>query len=223
MARLVLASASPRRRELLAQLGIPFEVEPADIDETPLPDEPALELARRLAVGKAQAAVGRLPALADGIVVLAADTVVAVEGEVLGKPVDPADAARMLGLLSGTRHQVMTGVAVAACWGTAATLDAAVEVTHVHMAPWTDEDITAYVATGEPFDKAGSYAIQEVGDRFVTEIEGSFDNVVGLPMALVRAMLRDAGLEVPEPAAGGGPEAPGPDGPVAGGGQPPDV
>lgn len=198
MARLVLASASPRRRELLAQLGLPFEVAPADIDESPLPGEAALDLARRLAVGKAQAAVARLPLVADGVVVLAADTVVAVEGEVLGKPADPADAARMLGLLSGTRHQVMTGVAVAACWGTAATLDAAVEVTHVHMAAWSDEDITAYVATGEPFDKAGSYAIQEVGDRFVTEIEGSFDNVVGLPMALVRRMLADAGVPVPD-------------------------
>ncbi len=195
--RLVLASASPRRRELLGRLGVPFEVHVADVDESPLPGELANDLARRLAVAKAEAVVGRLPVVSDGLVVLAADTVVAVGDEVLGKPEDPADAARMLGLLSGTRHQVHTGVAVAACWGTAASLEVAVEVTHVHMAAWSDDDITDYIATGEPFDKAGSYAIQEVGDRFVTEIDGNFDNVVGLPVDLARRMLVAAGLRVP--------------------------
>jgi septum formation protein len=202
--RLVLASASPRRRDLLGQLGVPFEVHVADVDETPLPGEVADDLARRLACAKAETVLARLDVLSDGVVVLAADTVVAVGDEVLGKPVDAADAARMLGLLSGTRHQVHTGVAVAASWGTAARLEVAVEVTHVHMGPWTDEEILGYIATGEPFDKAGSYAIQEVGDRFVTAIEGTFDNVVGLPLGLTRRMLADAGLPVAEAAAPAG-------------------
>jgi septum formation protein len=196
--RLVLASASPRRRELLGRLGVPFDVHVADVDETPLPAEPANDLARRLAAAKAQTVVERLPVVSEGVIVLAADTVVAVGPDILGKPADPADAARMLGLLSGTRHQVHTGVAVAAAWGTAASVDVAVEVTHVHMATWTDDEISAYIATGEPFDKAGSYAIQEVGDRFVTEIEGNFDNVVGLPVDLARRMLAAAGLVLPD-------------------------
>jgi septum formation protein len=196
--KLVLASASPRRRDLLGQLGLPFEVHPADVDETPLPGEPAMELVRRLAVAKAQAALDRVSLLGEEVVVLAADTVVAVADDVLGKPVDAADAARMLGLLSGSRHQVLTGVAVAASWGTAARLEVAVEVTHVHMREWSDDEITAYVASGEPMDKAGSYAIQEVGDRFVSHIEGSFDNVVGLPVDVVRRMLAEVGLQPPE-------------------------
>jgi septum formation protein len=197
---LVLASGSPRRRELLGALGIPFEVRSTDIDETPDPDEVAEDLVRRLAVAKAEA--GLVAAPERPIVVLAADTLVSVDGEVLGKPVDEADAARMLRLLSGSRHQVLTGVAVASSHGTAATLSVEVEVTHVHMAPWTDEQIAAYVASGEPMDKAGSYAIQEVGDRFVTRIEGSFDNVVGLPMDLTSRLLADAGLDLPaEPSA----------------------
>lgn len=194
--RLVLASASPRRHQLLGQLGVPFEVQPADVDETPLPGESAMDLVRRLAVAKAQAALEQRSSLGEEIVVLGADTVVAVDDEVLGKPVDSVDAARMLGLLSGTRHQVLTGVAVAASWGTAAHLEVAVEVTHVHMRPWTDDEIAAYVASGEPMDKAGSYAIQEIGDQFVTAIDGRFDNVVGLPMEVVRTMLERVGVDL---------------------------
>ena len=139
---------------------------------------------------------------------LAADTLVAVDGEVLGKPVDEADAARMLRLLSGSRHQVLTGVAVARRPGggrphrrgadvrssRSASLEVEVVATHVHMGAWTDEQIAAYVASGEPMDKAGSYAIQEVGDRFVESIEGGFDNVVGLPVDVARRMLADAGV-----------------------------
>jgi septum formation protein len=193
---LVLASGSPRRRALLGALGLTFEVRPADVDETPEPGEPAEELVRRLAVAKAEAALAA--ASERPVVVLAADTIVSVDGQVLGKPVDEADAARMLRLLSGSRHQVLTGVAVAVSHGTAATLSVEVEVTHVHMGPWTDEQIAAYVASGEPMDKAGSYAIQEVGDRFVTRIEGSFDNVVGLPMARTRRMLLEAGVALPD-------------------------
>lgn len=194
MPLLVLASASPRRHALLAELGVAFEVRPADIDETPEPGEPAEALVRRLAVEKAQAALAAAPE--RPIVVLAADTLVAVEGEVLGKPVDEADAARMLRLLSGTRHQVMTGVAVATSDAsrTASTLSVEVVTTHVHMAPWSEDEIAAYVASGEPMDKAGSYAIQEGADRKVTQLEGPFDNVVGLPLEATARLLREAGV-----------------------------
>jgi septum formation protein len=196
---LILASGSPRRRVLLGEAGVAFDVRPADVDETPVAGESADDLVRRLAVAKAEAGLAAAPE--RPVVVLAADTLVSVDGEVLGKPVDAADAARMLGLLSGSRHQVLTGVAVA--WAsadaTAAGLAVEVETTHVHMAPWTDEQIAAYVSSGEPMDKAGSYAIQEVGDRFVTRIEGTFDNVVGLPMARTRRMLAEAGVDLPGP------------------------
>ena len=208
MTLLVLASGSPRRRQLLGELGVPFEVRPADVDETPAPGEAADDLVRRLAVDKAEAALATAPE--PEVVVLAADTVVAVEGEVLGKPVDEADAARMLRLLSGTRHQVLTGVAVGrrsapvlagepdgAALAPAVSVEVEVVVTHVHMRVWTDDEIAAYVASGEPMDKAGSYAIQEIGDRFVERIEGSFDNVVGLSVDVARRMLVDAGVELP--------------------------
>jgi septum formation protein len=193
---LVLASGSPRRHQLLGELGVPFDVRPADVDESPRPGEDAEALVRRLAVDKAEA--GLVAAPERPIVVLAADTLVAVEGEVLGKPVDEADAARMLRRLSGTRHQVMTGVAVATAdaTGTASTLEVVVATTHVHMAPWSEDEIAAYVASGEPMDKAGSYAIQEGADRKVTRIEGDFDNVVGLPLAVVRPLLAGAGIVV---------------------------
>lgn len=194
---LVLASASPRRRELLGQLGVAFEVRPADVDETPQPGEGAEALVRRLASDKAEEALATAPE--DDVVVLGADTLVAVHGEVLGKPTDPADARRMLRLLSGSRHQVLTGVAVAIRSGTAVSLDVEVATTQVTMAEWADDQIDAYVASGEPMDKAGSYAIQEVGDRFVTSIEGSFDNVVGLPLAVTARMLRAAGLNPVDP------------------------
>jgi len=193
---LVLASASPRRHQLLGELGVAFEVRPADVDETPRPGEPAEALVRRLAIDKAEAGLAAAPE--RPIVVLAADTLVAVDGEVLGKPVDEADAARMLRQLSGTRHQVMTGVAVATADGSGTATSLAVEVvtTHVHRAPWTEEEIAAYVASGEPMDKAGSYAIQEGADRKVTGLEGPFDNVVGLPLAATARLLRGAGIAI---------------------------
>ncbi len=146
------------------------------------------------------------------MVVLAADTLVSVDGQVLGKPIDAAHATRMLRKLSGSRHQVLTGVAVArsvpmsaadvhvegdeTMLGPAAPVAVEVVTTHVHMREWTPDEIAAYVATGEPMDKAGSYAIQEIGDRFVTQIEGSFDNVVGLPVDVARELLVDAGIAV---------------------------
>jgi len=194
---LVLASASPRRHELLGRLEVSFEVRPAGVDETPRPGEDPEALVRRLAVDKAEAGLAAAPEA--HLVVLGADTLVAVAGEVLGKPTDADDARRMLRLLSGSRHQVLTGVAVAARSGTSASLDVQVAITHVTMAEWTDDQIDAYVASGEPMDKAGSYAIQEVGDRFVTSIEGSFDNVVGLPLEVTARMLRSAGVDPVEP------------------------
>lgn len=191
--RLVLASGSPRRRELLGALGVLFDVRPTDVDETPGPTETPIDLVRRLAVDKASAGLDAAPE--RDVVVLAADTLVAVGGEVLGKPVDADDATRMLGLLSGTRHPVHTAVAVA--WradGTAAALSVEVVTTWVTMRRLTDAEITDYVATGDPMDKAGAYAIQEIGDRFVEQVEGPFDNVVGLPMDVTRRMLAEAGL-----------------------------
>lgn len=192
-ATLVLASGSPRRRDLLGELGIAFEVRPTDVDESPAPGEVPVDLVRRLAVAKAEAGLAAAPE--HDVVVLGADTLVTVAGEVLGKPTDAADARRMLGLLSGTRHPVHTAVAVA--WrsrGTAASISVEVVTTWVTMAELSNDDIAGYVATGDPMDKAGAYAIQEVGDRFVQSIEGPFDNVVGLPMDVTRRLLADAGL-----------------------------
>ena len=212
MTTLVLASGSPRRRLLLGEMGVPFVVRATDVDETPLAGETADALVRRLSAAKAEAGLAAAPE--DPVVVLAADTLVSVGGEVLGKPVDEPDAVRMLRLLSGSRHQVLTGVAVAwACDG-ATALEVEVETTHVHMAPWTEEQIAAYVASGEPMDKAGSYAIQEVGDRFVTRIEGSFDNVVGLPVERTRRMLAATPLDL---------AIAGSRSPEVGGDQPPEV
>lgn len=213
MTRIVLASASPRRRALLGQLGLAFDVAPVDLDETPLPDEAAEDLVRRLAVAKAQAGLAACDD--DDVVVIGSDTTVAVGEEILGKPVDDADAERMLRLLSGTHHRVLTGVAVAARraggggggddgdgggklqLGPAASLHVTVAVTDVHMRTWSDEEIEAYVASGEPRDKAGAYAIQETADRFVVHLDGGFDTVVGLPVAATARLLREAGVAVP--------------------------
>jgi septum formation protein len=174
---LVLASGSPRRRELLAQLGLFFDVVPADVDETPLPGESPRDLVRRLAVAKATAV--------DGDPVLAADTIVEVDGEILGKPLDAADARRMLGRLSGRSHHVHTGVAVRS--GERVEVD--VTTTIVTFVALTDGAVDWYLATGEPFDKAGAYAIQGAGGVFVETIRGSASNVVGLPIATVARLL----------------------------------
>jgi septum formation protein len=191
--RLVLASASPRRRELLGRLGVPFEVHPVDADEAPRPGEAAADLVRRLAVAKAEAA---LVAVADGddAVVVAADTEVVLDGEVLGKPADAADAAAMLRRLAGRTHEVLTGVAVAASWGDTAAVESRVARTAVTMTELADAEIAWYVATGEPLDKAGGYGIQGGGGLFVSSIEGSWDNVVGLPLALTRRLLAVVGI-----------------------------
>jgi septum formation protein len=187
--RLVLASQSPRRRELLAQLGVALEIRPADADEAVLPGEPARDYVLRVAREKARAVAGE--------VVLAADTAVVLRGEVLGKPSDAADARRMLAMLSGTRHEVLTAVCVrrnAAALGV--ELDAVVS-TVVRFRGLSTAEIDWYVSTGEPLDKAGAYALQGAGGAFVLSVEGSVSNVVGLPLAETAELLRRAGFVLP--------------------------
>jgi septum formation protein len=201
---LVLASGSPRRAELLASLGVSFVVRPADVDETVGVGEDPADLVRRLAVAKAQAGLARAPE-AD-VVVLGADTVVVLDGEVLGKPTDPDDARRMLRALSGRTQSVLTGVAVAShrsivgegrsevAFAAAAALAVEIEAAEVTFAELSDADIDGYLATGEPFDKAGSYGIQGEAGRFVTRLLGERDTVVGLPLVTTRRMLAAAGV-----------------------------
>ncbi|MEQ1896470.1 MAG: Maf family protein [Vicinamibacterales bacterium] len=182
--RILLASASPRRAELLAAAGLAFDVLPADVDETRLageaPDAYCLRLARVKAEVVAPAAQGR--------VVVAADTIVVVGTNVFGKPVDEPDARRMLEAISGRRHEVLTGVAVLPPGGSVAV---ALDRTVVEFAPMTAGEIAWYVASGEHRDKAGAYAIQGLASRFVVRIEGSYSTVVGLPVATVYGLLRD--------------------------------
>jgi septum formation protein len=183
---LILASASPRRRELLAQAGFEFQVYPAHIPEDPRPGEEPVGYVTRLAREKAQAAFARLAEEAgDDLVVLGADTTVTVDGEILGKPEDAADAARMLRMLSGRSHRVVTGVAVV----TAQSTEVAAEVTAVRFLTISEAEIEAYVASGEPMDKAGAYGIQGRAARWIPRIEGCYFNVVGLPLALVSTLL----------------------------------
>ncbi len=178
---LILASQSPRRRELLERAGFQFTVRPVEIDESWREGEDPESHVLRLARGKARA----VPAPETDIV-LGADTVVVVDGEILGKPVDCADAERMLRLLSGRDHYVLTGV----CLKRGALELAEVERTVVRFATLDDEEIRAYVASGEPMDKAGAYAIQGLASRFIERIEGCYFNVVGLPVARVYRMLK---------------------------------
>jgi septum formation protein len=189
---LILASASPRRAELLRAAGIPFEVRPAHIDEELRPGEDARTYVSRLATEKARV----VHASANGRAVLAADTVVVIDGKVLGKPVNAEDARRMLRLLSGRTHEVLTAVALIA--GSAVhrepVVDARIDMTAVEFTPLEPAEIDWYVATGEPSDKAGAYAIQGLASRFVTRIDGSYSNVVGLPVSLVYAMCTRAGI-----------------------------
>ena len=179
---LVLASASPRRQELLRNAGINFEVQLAHIAEDPLPGEAAKECAERLARDKALAVARQRP----HDFVLGADTVVVVDGQLLGKPTNAADAARMLRMLSGREHQVITGV----CLAVNGQPIVASETTLVTVNGLTEKDIADYVASGEPMDKAGAYAIQGLASRWIPRVEGDYSNVVGLPVALVWRMLR---------------------------------
>ncbi|HYC77674.1 MAG TPA: Maf family protein [Planctomycetota bacterium] len=200
-AALILASASPRRRDLLAARGLRFRTAAPDVDESAPPGVDPEDLARSLALRKALAVGWReAPALrAAGLSahVLAADTVVAACGALLGKPVDAADAARMLRALSGTTHRVITGFAALSLTPDPALVVVGAATTWVEMRPLSDAEIAAYVASGEPEGKAGAYAIQETGDRFVTRLDGGFDNVVGLPVEPALSALRATGFAGP--------------------------
>lgn len=202
---LVLASASPRRRELLAQAGYAFTVHPAHIPEDPYPGEDPIAYVTRLAREKAEAVFRelsgegsgkekvRLDGESDGessLAVLGADTTVTLDNHILGKPEDEADAIRMLRMLSGKSHRVITGVALV----TADAVEVAAEVTAVRFLTLSDEEIAAYAASSEPMDKAGAYAIQGRAARWIPRIEGCYFNVVGLPLALVSTLLEGRGV-----------------------------
>jgi septum formation protein len=184
MHRLILASASPRRRELLTQAGFTFEVHAAHVNEDARPDEDPIAYVVRLARDKAEAVYADLSD--PEILVLGADTTVTLDGHILSKPEDPADACRMLRMLSGRTHRVITGVAIASASGT----EIAAEITGVQFLTMTEDEIAAYVATGEPMDKAGAYGIQGSAAKWIPRIEGCYFNVVGLPLALVSTMLK---------------------------------
>ncbi|HEX9000274.1 MAG TPA: Maf family protein [Blastocatellia bacterium] len=183
---LVLASASPRRSELLRAAGIEFTVRVADIDETVLPGESPGDYVRRLAGEKAQA-VARA-----GEMVLGADTTVVIGGEIAGKPVDAEDARRMLKLLSGQWHEVLTGVSLIR----SGQIISEVAVTRVKFSELTEAEIDWYVSTGEPMDKAGAYGIQGYASRFVEGIEGNYSNVVGLPVQVVYRLMKEFELRI---------------------------
>jgi nucleoside triphosphate pyrophosphatase len=182
---LILASSSPRRRELLEKAGFQFDVRPSQVEEIPLRGEKAEEFARRIARDKAL----KVAQSADpGTIVLGADTVVAHNGEILGKPTGPSDAERMLRMLSGFTHRVMTGICLVRA---PSTIEAWThETTFVTFRELEPEEIASYVASGEPFGKAGGYAIQGLASRFVTHIEGCYFNVVGLPVPLVYEIVK---------------------------------
>lgn len=181
---IVLASASPRRRELLQQVGVSFDVQVFEIDETPYLHEAPADYVVRLAIGKAKAAIRELPA---DTIVIAADTTVTIDGRILGKPVDQADAFSMWQRLSGRDHFVMTGVAVAR---NNVVLHRRV-TTEVHFAHLTHADMQQYWASGEPVGKAGGYAIQGLGAAFIPKIHGSYSNVVGLPLFETLDLLKE--------------------------------
>lgn len=189
--RLVLASASPRRREILSEIGILFDVRPSTIEERPEPGESAAALVERLAREKALDVAQRLAAEPPRPV-LGADTVVVLDGEILGKPRDEAHAVEMLSRLVGRAHQVMTGIALA--WSDGRGLESTVVTSGVEMRDATRAELAAYVAEGESLDKAGAYAVQGGARRFVTRLVGSRSNVIGLPREETLALLARAGL-----------------------------
>ncbi len=186
--RVVLASASPRRRDLLTQLGVELEVRPADLDEAERPGEDPVAYVRRLSVEKALA----VPA-GDHELVVAADTTVDLDGRILAKPADADDARAMLRALSARTHKVHTGVTVRRGGRTATD----VATTLVTFTPLSSAAVEWYLSTGEPFDKAGAYAIQGAGAVFVASVKGSVSNVVGLPLTTVVALARSLGVELP--------------------------
>ncbi len=186
---LILASSSPRRRELLGSLGLSFDICPADVDEHT--DLPARDAVFTLSLRKAEEARRLHP----GRWILAADTLVSVENRILGKPADPEEACAMLRSLSGRTHQVYTGVTVISPEGTVLT---EVDASDVTFDTLEEEEIRGYVASGEPMDKAGAYAIQGGASRWIRRLEGSPSGVIGLPLCLVRKLLKEAGYSRPK-------------------------
>jgi septum formation protein len=191
--KLILASTSPRRAEILRNAGFVFDVLPTHTDETRQPDEAAEDYVRRIAQAKAHAAREQLRATGEPAIVIAADTVVLAEGQILTKPQDAADARRMLRMMSGKSHEILTGLAIL-------RLPDGVEAVHiertcVELLPISDDQIESYLGTGESFDKAGAYGIQGVAGRFVAKIDGCYFNVMGLPLSRVWRAIRALGWE----------------------------
>lgn len=193
--RLILASASPRRREILAQVGAEFEVIPAKGEELLTSTEPK-EAVLQLSCQKAEETAGRLSGDAGNIVVLGADTIVSLDGAILGKPKDKKDAVRMLGLLNGREHNVFTGVTMIVRGDGKEQIISFYEETRVFMYPMTKEQIQAYTETGEPLDKAGAYGIQGKCAVYIEKIVGDYYNVVGLPVAAIYQNLEKSGIEI---------------------------
>ncbi|GGY58159.1 Maf-like protein [Bacterioplanes sanyensis] len=191
-----LASRSPRRAQLLTQIGVPHYVHAADIDETPLLNEPAQAYVERMAQEKAQAI-----ALQCADVVLGADTSVIIDGDILGKPADEQDAAAMLQRLSGRWHQVVSGVALAQQTADGLRCEALSVITEVQFVELNQQQIAAYIATGEPADKAGAYGIQGFGAVMVASLQGCYSNVVGLPLQQTAALLSRWQIPVWQPMA----------------------
>ena len=184
--RIILASASPRRRELLGQLGLPFEVIVSGLDETPWPDEKPASYSIRNAADKAREVLGRVE---GDVTIIAADTIVVLGDRILEKPADAAHASEMLRTLSGVEHEVITGLCVLSRRDSDERLQADAVRTAVKFRALSDAEISDYIATGEPMDKAGAYAIQGGAAKFVTETRGSYTNVVGLPVDELRKLL----------------------------------
>lgn len=187
--RLVLASGSPRRRELLERLGLDFDVVAPDVDEARYPDEAPAAYVERVARSKSAAVAG------DDLIVLAADTIVVHEGRTMGKPGHPEEARTMLRRIEGDVHEVFTGLAIGA-WEGGAQIKSVVDVAQVTMLPMTEEEIAWYVGTGEPLDKAGGYALQGLGGLFVGKVVGSPFTVIGLPIHLIARLLAASGVEL---------------------------
>jgi septum formation protein len=191
--RIYLASRSPRRAELLQQIGIVFDVLPSDIDESVVAGEAPSAYVTRLAREKAEACLNALQRDQAALLpILAADTTVSIDGIILGKPESDEEAYAMLARMSGRRHEVHTGIAVA----TGAGIEVALSTTYVEMDALTDDAIHAYIATGEPRDKAGAYGIQGLAGTFIKHIEGSYSGVMGLPIYETAALLKRAGVDV---------------------------
>ena len=186
--KLILASGSPRRAELLEKMGLTFQVEPSNTDEILEPGLTPQQEVVHLSLGKAKAVAANHP---EEAVVLSADTLVAVDGKALGKPHSEEEAFQMLSLLSGRWHQVYTGVCAVDAQG---MVHQRVVGTQVHFCPMTEEEIRRYIATGEPMDKAGAYAVQGIAGLWIDKLEGSYSNVIGLPMHTVRELLDECGL-----------------------------